>query len=468
VLHAIHDFLPRHAAGSEIYAFSLCSELSRRHDVAVLCAEYDPARRHGTVAWRRYRGVTVIEVVNNWAFGFAESYQSPRLNSVFRHALAAFQPDVLHVHSLLNLSFDLPAAAKTAGIATVATLHDYTLVCASGGQRVHAAELHVCEAIDPARCSRCFRQSPWHAQMTLSALTPRRYTGGVARALRAATARVPGLAPRLHRLARQAGSGSVTSADIQARLAKARTVFDAVDLFVAPSRAIAAEFVRLGVAPEKIRVSDYGFPHFAPRPSARAEGGPVDVPRTDARLRLGYVGTLVWHKGAHVLLEAVRRLPSDRIDVRVFGDLDCFPEYGRRLRALAHDLPVRFMGAFDRSSLPEVYSAMDVLVVPSLWPENSPLVIHEAFMAGVPVVAAARGGIPELVAHGRSGLLYDDPFSPDALAAALRVLLDDPPRVDRLAAALPSVKRIEDDVRDWEGIYEESLAIPSCLDRSPS
>ena len=79
--------------------------------------------------------------------------------------LEATRPDVLHVHNLLNLSFDLPRLARERGIATVATLHDYTLVCASGGQRVHVAESHVCKTIDAMRCSRCFAASPLRAQM---------------------------------------------------------------------------------------------------------------------------------------------------------------------------------------------------------------------------------------------------------------------------------------------------------------
>ncbi len=90
------------------------------------------------------------------------------------------------------------------------------------------------------------------------------------------------------------------------------------------------------------------------------------------------------------------------------------------------------MGAFDNAEAAAVYADIDVLVVPSLWPENSPLVIHEAFMAGVPVVGARQGGIPGLVTHDVNGLLYDA-FSPSALAAALRTLIDDPERVRRLA-----------------------------------
>ena len=76
------------------------------------------------------------------------------------------------------------------------------------------------------------------------------------------------------------------------------------------------------------------------------------------------------------------------------------------------------MGRFERDHVADVYSQFDVLVVPSLWLENSPLVIHEAFMAGVPVVGARIGGISDLVRDGENGLLYP-PESSAALAAAL-------------------------------------------------
>ena len=113
VLHAIHDFVPRHAAGSEIYAFELCRQLAHRHDVFVLAAEYDPATAHGTLRWRVAGALPVVELVNNWEFdGVDESYCSPRINRQLGHVLDATRPDVLHVHNLLNLSFDLPRLAR--------------------------------------------------------------------------------------------------------------------------------------------------------------------------------------------------------------------------------------------------------------------------------------------------------------------------------------------------------------------
>ena len=115
-------------------------------------------------------------------------------------------------------------------------------------------------------------------------------------------------------------------------------------------------------------------------------------------------------------------------------------------------MPVVFRGGFDRDRVDEVYQAFDVLVVPSLWLENSPLVIHEAFMHQVPVVAARIGGIPDLVAHEVNGLLYD-PFDAASLAGCLQQLIDDRRLLDRLSERAPAVKSIAQDAREWEERY---------------
>src|SRR6185503_7370683 len=147
-------------------------------------------------------------------------------------------PDVLHIHNLLNLSFDLPRMAKARGIATIATLHDYTLVCPSGGQRVHVAESHVCQSIDADRCARCFQESPFAQQMRAGRVTQGAAGRAIARAGRIVYRLVPTLAATaLHAL----DAPEVDATAIRRRLAYARHVFTAIDWFVAPSRFMADE-----------------------------------------------------------------------------------------------------------------------------------------------------------------------------------------------------------------------------------
>ena len=450
VLHAIHDFLPRHRAGSEIYAAQLCRELAARQHVTIVCADYDASRGHGQLTWRLHDQLPVVEITNNWVCGtFEETYRSPVMSARLEQVLDMVQPQVVHVHNLLNLSFDLPAAARARRIPVVATLHDYTLVCASGGQRIHRLDAHVCRTIDVSRCARCFVESPFYTQAAVGPVAGAVAGSGLLqRAVGAARRVSPTLLHAAARTMAQARRLPVTEEDIEARLEAARRVFEHVSLFVAPSRSIAEEFIGLGLPASKVCVSDYGFP-AAPRSSRRAAGVP---------LRIGFVGTLTWHKGAHVLLDAVARLPKDAYEVQFHGDPTMFPDYAGDLRRCAQGLPVRFMGGFNGAGSAGLYSGFDVLVVPSLWLENSPLVIHEAFQAGVPVVGSRIGGTTDLVNDSVNGRLYD-PASADELAAILQSLIDRPAQLAEWAAALPAVKTIQDDAREWEQVYAEVVAV---------
>ena len=448
VVHAIHDFLPRHQAGSELYALRLARAQMRTHHVTMLCADFDPTRDHGHVVWRLHDGVPVVEIINNWRCrSFEETYRPPLIGARIQHALSTLRPDVLHVHNLLNLSFDLPAFAKELGIPVVATLHDYTLVCASGGQRVHKEDGHVCVDIDTERCARCFTESQFYGNTTFGSLAGDSWTGRLmSKGAIHARRMLPVLTMRAAEVARRAGRMAVRKSDMDARMDAARQVFESVDLFVAPSPSLARDFLKFGLPADRLRVSDYGVPLW-PVPNGRKVGQP---------LRIGYVGTLVWHKGAHVLIDALRTLPADSYRATIFGSTDTFPAFASEVQTKAAGLPIVFRGAFAPEHAAAMYREIDVLVVPSLWPENSPLVIHEAFQAGVAVVGSRAGGIPDLVDDNVSGLLFET-GSAEGLARRLRELIENPARVAALAAGAPRVKTIEQDAAEWDDAYADVI-----------
>ena len=239
----------------------------------------------------------------------------------------------------------------------MATLHDYTLVCPSGGQGIHRSANHVCHDIDTARCARCFAESPFSAQMAAGRIAASVPVPGMLQSVaRAASQRLPTLMAWAVRRSAHAMSLPVTASEIDARLGAAQRVFGEVDLFVAPSPSLAGEF-----------------------------------------------------KGVHVLLDAVRRLPNEGWTLKIFGSTAVSPDYVASLEKQAAGLPVAFEGVFARGDTEATLAQIDVLVVPSIWLENSPLVIHEAFMAGVPVVGARIGRISDLVRHGQRSL---DPHRP--------------------------------------------------------
>lgn len=194
-----------------------------------------------------------------------------------------------------------------------------------------------------------------------------------------------------------------------------------VGRFIAPSRDLAGHLQRRGY-----RDVHY-LPNFTSVPVAPAR------PLPDRPIVL-YVGSLIAHKGVDVLLRAFAEVVGE-VDGAALRLVGSGPDEGR-LRGLAAELElprVQFLGRQRHAALPPLYRAARVVVIPSLWLENAPLVAYEAMAHGRPIVASAVGGLPELIADGENGNLA--PRGDAAgLAARLRRLLNDPDRAQDLAA----------------------------------
>jgi glycosyltransferase involved in cell wall biosynthesis len=132
--------------------------------------------------------------------------------------------------------------------------------------------------------------------------------------------------------------------------------------------------------------------------------------------------------------------------------------YVARLRELAAGDPrIRFAGAYENSRVDELLSALDVVVVPSVWYENYPFVVLEAFRAGLPVVASRVGGLPEMVRDGVDGLLVE-PGSAADLARALARLSEEDGLVARLTGGIRPVRADEDEWAELLATYERAAA----------
>jgi glycosyltransferase involved in cell wall biosynthesis len=182
--------------------------------------------------------------------------------------------------------------------------------------------------------------------------------------------------------------------------------------------------------------------------------------RLNGQFRIGYLGNLLPHKGAHVVVEAFKRLQGrdQSLQLRLHGDLDKFPDYTQRLKKLAGDDPrISFAGRFDNHEVEALLSEIDVLVVPSTWYEIGPLVTLEAFASRTPVVAADLPNMKYQITPEVDGLLYPAD-NPVALARQLQRLLDDPPLLARLRAGIGPVRTSDDEMNEWLNLYQEVSA----------
>jgi glycosyltransferase involved in cell wall biosynthesis len=165
-----------------------------------------------------------------------------------------------------------------------------------------------------------------------------------------------------------------------------------------------------------------------------------------ADFRIGVIGRISPEKGQTDFLRAARILHDVAGQCRfVVCGAPLFSNpaarrYCTELDDLAEDLPVEFAGWTE--DVEGVLAMLDLVVVPSAAIDATPRVILEAFAAGVPVVAYAAGGIPEIVEHGVTGFLVEE-HSPKALAFAIRDLLRDPHRLREAAETARAKARTE-------------------------
>lgn len=451
ILQVIHDFLPAHNAGSEIYTYNLSRELAKRHDVVVFCTECVDDKPQYTMLEREFGGLRILEAVHKQAFrSFEATYRDPEMDRLFRKVLDQEKPDVVHLQHLQYHSIDYIAEAHRRGIPVLFTLHEYCLQCSRKGLMLRE-DLSLCPKVDVARCADCiandsmtpiiihenhFRLNDW-----LKSKIPARLRRMVIKRLVKYGFMEPPQPPKPE-------PGRDFEGEIRTRRDATLEACSRVDRFIAPSRFLRQQFIDFGIDPERIVFSDYGF----------VDEGYRDVPRKPSKtLRFGFVGTLVEFKGAHLIIEAFHQLPEDAdVELRIWGGLETFPPYTDRLRELAKRPNCKLMGRFENHRVAEILAETDVLIVPSLWFENSPLTIHEAFLAQIPVITTDLGGMADLVQDGKNGLRFER-GNPGSLAAAMRRFVDDRSLLEALRPSLDSVKGIEDDARDHERIYEELI-----------
>ena len=462
VLFLSHDFLPHHAAGTELYSGHLARRLRERgHDVRVFTTEKDIGRVHLSVTRREWEGVPVYELVNNHFYqDFAETWDWPAARESFARVLEEFRPDVVHAMHLLYLSIGCLEEAASRGIPIVYTLHDFWLQCARFGQRIHA-DGEVCHTIDHDRCGSCLvslkfaqtktqeRAARWIAG--LRSRTGVNLAGAalgvqelVARRARSEPSESPFAAPP--REAAEAMRARVLERDQSLR----ERLVPLVHRFFAPSRFLRERFLEWGIAEEQIEHLGYGL-ELAPFEGFARE--PSEV------FRVSYVGTLAPHKAPHVLLEAWGLLEEslrERARLRVHGPKRHNPGYGAGREGLAERGGAERPGELARAELGRALADTDLLVVTSVWFENSPLTIHEALATRTPLLVSDLGGMAELVEPGRHGLRFR-PGDAGDLARKLGRFLEDPGFARSLDFGNEPVKSMERSAEEMERRYSEAL-----------
>jgi glycosyltransferase involved in cell wall biosynthesis len=433
-------------AGSEVYTWKLAREQSRSNEVSVFSRLGDAKRDEYAVIRDRMDNLDVWRVNNTLkqCKSFEEGYTNPPVLEVFKRFLDEARPEVLHIGHLTMLSTLIVDESKRRGIPALMTLHDYWLMCPRG--QLIRKDLMICPDPEAAPCADCEE-----LQLAVTNASRKAYnlyakaTGWlrfdpqfVKKALRKIYLAFSG---------RGGPKDPVFAEKLRRRRQDMLEMCGKIGLFVAPSNFLREQFVKFGIAPEKIEYSDYGF-DVAPFAGFKR--------KESQKIRFGFVGSLIPSKGVHVMMKAFRELKPEGAVLNVFGDFAQFYEYDRyepEIRALADAPGINMRGRYDNARVAEVFAEIDALIVPSIWYENSPLVIHEAFLSGTPVIISNAGGMAELVKHEKSGLLFKLGDS-GSLRKAMERIVNEKGLLERLRAGIPAVKTIQRDAEEMRERYE--------------
>lgn len=443
-----HGFPPVERTGVEGYTRALAEALARAgHRVEVFVPRRDPVLADMALRREERDGYAVNWLTTNQAPETPrQALVQPEVTRAFAAFLERERPEIVHFHHLLKLGLGLVEAAQSRGIPCVYTAHDYFAVCHR--YTLLRPDLTHCDVRGDARaCARC--------DLALSHLNQQPdlgdYQMGVlpTQLAPSAWARLEGL------LADRLEEHGVASEEFEQLHGERRALdrlraetFARFDLVLAPSRYLLAELERGGLAPERLAHQELGF--------ACADLAAVPPPApTRGSVRFAFLGGLSKHKGVHVLLEAFSRVPRGA-ELAVWGH-SSDRAYVEFLRARCGAVGAQWRGAYERADLPRILADVDALVVPSIWVENWPLVIHEGFAARRPVLASRIGALPECVHDGENGLLFT-PGDPDDLARVLRRCVEEPELLPALAARIAPVRTIEADAVELVARYEPLVA----------
>jgi glycosyltransferase involved in cell wall biosynthesis len=272
--------------------------------------------------------------------------------------LKQFNPEIVHVHHYAHMGIELFAAIKQAvpNAKIVFTLHEFMAICMHNGQMVKKGSLKLCTKAVFTDCHNCF---PQHS---------------------------PG--------------------DFLLRKNYILDQFAHIDEFVSPSHFLAKRYREWGVPEHKIQVIENVLPDLQALP-------PRELKEGEKRYRFAFLGQVNPYKGIDLLLQAIAILPEEiralmRVDIHG-ANLDVQESsFKEKVRALLDDLSdvVQLCGPYESEQLSGRIAECDWVVIPSIWWENSPVVIQEAIRFGRPLIGSNIGGMREKIENS-AGLTFE-------------------------------------------------------------
>ncbi|WP_445501383.1 glycosyltransferase family 4 protein [Microvirga sp. G4-2] len=401
--------------GAEIAAYNLHKGLNKiggAESRFLARVGYPVVRHSGTALMSlRQKGGDILYHADEYDHFLISNRGTEELERDFIRVLRDLKPDVVHFHHFIGLGLETIYSVRSAlpDCVIVVTFHEFLSICHHHGQMVKTGGTKLCHRASPSDCNACFPE-----------ISPARF-------LR-----------REHFV---------------------RGLLEVADFFVSPSQFLVDRYVDWGLDPSRFIVIENGLDIDQPTPARElAASGRNKRPR---RSRFGYFGQITQFKGVDVLLDAVTRIPEsvwgEDAQLMIFGgNLERQPKpFQEKIEKLVERARnrVRFYGAYQNSEMPRLMRSIDWTIIPSIWWENSPIVIQESFFHGRPMICSNIGGMAEKITDGVDGLHFRVGSSED-LVDRMTEALTNPGLWERLRAGIKRPITYEECARQHLDLYQ--------------
>jgi glycosyltransferase involved in cell wall biosynthesis len=443
IVYVVQEFPPGPIRGTGIAVFQVAKDMvARGHKVWVLAPQLWPSDECSSIGFfdEKVDGLSVRRLVFNPDLSpnpILYEYYNPILSVYAKDFLRQISPDIIHIYHLLRLSSSIIDAAKELKIPVILTLMDFWFLCPSWKRFKSDGSLcgdnpswkdciyclkendsiydRITKVLDETKMKFYVQKLGSNNKFKFSLMNNRQ----VSSLLLAAAGRLPFLKSQLEK----------------------------VGQIVCHSSFLSKVFLKKGYFHNSFRVVSPGIIYPAKLPSRKGQ---------ISNITFGYFGGGKKFKGAHILLEAFRAIKSSNVNLKLYGDFPSTQYVNELYRIADGDERIDFMGNFERTELTKALSGIDILVMPSIWYENCPMSILEAFANKVPVIATDIGGIPEIVHDNLNGLLFKRGDVLDLKQKMGRVI-NELGLIQRFRENIPRVKSMNEECDELLGIYENLL-----------
>lgn len=414
ILLTTHQFLPKYSAGTEILVYSVARELIKRgHNVRILTGHPVSDSLSDNMRFAEFE----FDLIHIYCFHHSYTpmggqismieigYNNRLASDYFDSIVEKFQPDLVHFFHLDRLGTRLIDRSVEASIPCFMTITDFWSICPTG--QLVMPNGHLCSGPSTfsGNCVKHFIEITQEGVLKkVVSLLPISMIDTIVSATRR------GLLPSYP------NEHEVIA--LSERLNTNISRLNNLNAIIVPSNFMQDFLIQFGVRSVLINKIEYGI-------NTSSINFEKKFRKKNEHLRVGYIGTLAPHKGCHVLIEAFLMLKASTASLKIYGNMYDFPEYSKKLKSRASENPlIEFCGTFPNSEIGSILKNIDLLVIPSVWYENIPLVLLSAKAAGCPVVASNLPGLAEVIQNEENGILFEPGNSFDLSNKLLRFITD--------------------------------------------